>query len=78
VQAHRVGIDFFGQLDPVGARAGRDLHVGGVVLPVEGVDHVIRGEGIAVVELDPLAQLDLDGDRVGERHRGREVRLDLA
>ena len=46
-----------------------DRPVVGVHDRLPGVDHVLRAEGIAVVEGDALAQLERVGQRVRQRSR---------
>jgi hypothetical protein len=75
--AHLVGIEFFGALEPVHIVLGHHL-VLGFRDKVQGVDHIIRREGLAVVELHALAEIHLQRLVVDPLPRRGELTLVFA
>jgi hypothetical protein len=68
--------DLLGPLDPVDVATGCDL-VLGLGDEVQGVDHVVGVELLAVVEFHPLAQVELDRLVVDLAPGGGELALVL-
>ena len=71
MNAHLVLIDLLGRLHPADIGHVEDL-VGGINDEVERVDHVVRIEGLPVVERDALTQIELEGELVDPAPRGRK------